>query len=260
MQIKTPAREESIARRCAELLRQGRYDEISSISDPVIVRAESRQRLIAIHDTLAQGEPASIKVIDAEKFRDGDAISTNIVLDYEFPPIEKTTGNDTEPLPPKWVFLTFSIRSTEDNSDSIVGISGMSSAQPIEAINAFTFQNKGLSQYTALAIGIILTAFTIYALVVCIRARIGSRKWLWLLFMLFTVSPVSVNWNTGHWSFHNIFFNFSLPPLPASLTCSAYGPWQLTLGLPIGAIAFVYHWKLRTVRHSQPTAVGTSGS
>lgn len=249
MQTNTPQRQESLARHCAELLRQGRYDDVVHTLRPDVVGAETHQSLVAIHDILAEREPVSIKVIDAQQFRDGDAQITNIVLDYEFPPVPKATIHGTVLLPARWVFATFTVRSTNAEPDLIDRINVAPSELPIETINAFTFENKGDSQYAAFAIGILLSAFTIYAAVVCIRSRIGPKKWLWILSMLFTVTLASVNWTSGHWSFNNISFKIGVPPIPANLTCdSAYGPWNLTLGLPIGGIAFVLYRKFKLGR------------
>jgi hypothetical protein len=256
MQKYTPEREASIARHAAELLRQGRYDDIIQMLPPPVVTGDTRQSLTAIHDLLAQGEPTSIKVIDVQKFRRGDAAVTNIVLDYEFPPSAKAAdGGGAELSAARWVFLTFSIGKT-----GIIAINATASEVPIEAINAFTFENKGVSQYAALAVGVLLSAFTLYSVVVCIRAERGTRRLLWLLLMLFTVSPVSVNWTTGRWSLHEISYGFSVPPWPARLRCSAYGPWQLILGLPIGAVAFVLYLKFRKATISEATTVETHAS
>ena len=256
MRSNTPLRQEGIAWRCADLLREGRYSDVIQLLQPGVVGAETRQSLTAIHDILTEREPVSVKVIDAQKFRgEGDVEITNIVLDYEFPSTVKKASTDTELLPAKWVFVTFSIRSTED---SIAGIHAVTSEQPIEAINAFTFRNKGVSQYTAFAAGILLNAFAIYALILCVTAKIGPKKWLWILLMLFTFILVSVNWTTGDWSFDTVSFGFNLPPFPASLICSAYGPWNLKLGLPIAAIVFVLYRK-KFERTASAPAVGVGG-
>jgi len=252
MRSNTPQRQESIAWHCADLLREGRYSDVIQLLQPGVVGAETRQSLTAIHEILTEREPVSVKVIDAQKSRgDGDVEITNIVLDYEFPPTMKKINSDTELLPAKWVFVTFSIRSAED---SITGIHAVTSEQSIEAINALTFKNKGVSQYTAFAAGILLNAFAIYAITLCLTAKIGPQKWLWTLLMLFTVIVVSVNWTTGDWSFDTISFGFKLPPLPANLVCSAYGPWNIKLGLPIVAIVFVLYRKKFERTVSAPTA------
>jgi len=256
MRSNTPVRQESIAWHCADLLREGRYSDVIQLLQPGVVGAETRQSLTAIHDTLTEREPVSVKVIDAQKFRgEGDVETTNIVLDYEFPSTVKKTSSDTELLPAKWVFVTFSIRS---NEDSIAGIQAVNSEQSIEVINAFTFKNKGVSQYTAFAAGILLNVFAIYAITLCLTAKIGPKKWLWILLMLFTFIFVSLNWTTGDWSFGAISFGFALPPFPANLVCSAYGPCNLKLGLPIAAIVFVLY-RMKFERTASAPAAGVVG-
>ena len=147
------------------------------------------------------------------------------------------------------------VRSTEE---SISGIHAVTSEQSIEAINAFTFKDKGVSQYTAFAASILLNAFAIYAITLCVTAKIGPKKWLWTLLMMFTFVLVSVNWTTGDWSFDTVSFGLKLPPLPSNLVCSAYGPWNLKLGLPIAAIVFVlYRKKLERTANAPAVGVGT---
>ncbi len=253
MRSNTPQPQESIAWHCADLLKEGRYSDVIQLLQPGVVGVETHPSLTAIHDIVTEREPVSVKVIDAQKFRgEGDVEITNIVLDYEFPPTVKQTSSGTELLPAKWVFVTFSIGNAKD---SIIGIHAVTSEQSIEAINAFTFKNKGVSQYAAFAAGILLNAFAICAVALCVAAPIGPKKWLWILLMLFTLIPVSVNWTTGDWSFHTVSYGFSLPPLPANLVCSAYGPWNLKLGLPIAAIVFVLYRK-KFERTASATAVG----
>ncbi len=244
-QTNAAQRQESLARSTAELLRQGRYDEVVHTLQPRIVDAKTHQSLIAMHDILIDGVPGSIKIIDAQRFHDGDADISDIVLDYEFPSGAKATSS-TDIRPARWVFVTFEIRSRNAEPGLIERIDVVTSELPIEDINSFTFKNKGASQYAAFATGILLSAFTIYAAVICIRSKIGPQKWLWILFMLFTVTLASVNWTSGQWSFKTISFKVGMPPIPANLTFnSGYGPWNLTLGLPIGAIAFVLYRRFR---------------
>lgn len=248
-------RQERIAWHCADLLREGRYNDVIRLLQPGVVGPETLQSLTAIHDIVTEREPVSVKVIDAQKFRQERNVEiTNIVLDYEFAPTVNKTSSGTVLLPAKWVFVTFSIRSPEY---SIIGIHAVISEQSIEAINAFTFKNKGVSQYAAFVAGILLNAFAIYAVALCVAAKIGPKKWLWILLMLFTLVPVSVNWTTGNWSFHTISYGFKVPPLPANLVCSAYGPWNLKLGLPIAAIVFfLYRKKLERTASTTTVVVG----
>ena len=247
MQTNAAQREESLARHTAELLRQGQYDKVVHSLQPDVVGAQTHQALIAIHDILAEREPASIKVVSAQKSHDGDTDITEIVLDYELPAVAKATSRSNDLVPAKWVFVTFEIRTRNAAELGLIDrINVVTSEQPIEDINAFTFKNKGISQYAAFATGILLSALTIYAVVVCIRSNIGPQKWLWALFMLFTVTLASVNWTSGQWSFNTISFKIGVPPIPANLSFdSGYGPWNLTLGLPVGAIAFVLYRRFR---------------
>lgn len=246
MQTSTPQRQESLARHMAELLRQGRYNDIVHSLQPDLVGPKTHQSLISMHDMLTDREPVSIKVIDAQKSYEGNAEITDIVLEYEVPSVANAASGSADRMPARWVFVTVGIRSTNAAPDLISRINTVTSERPIEDINALSFENKGVSQYGAFAIGILLSALNIYAAVGCIRSRTCRHKSLWLLFMLFTVTLASVNWTSGEWSFNTISFKVEVPPNPANFSFnSAYGPWILTLGLPIGAIAFLFYRRFR---------------
>lgn len=246
MRENTPERQASLARNAAESLRRGRYDEVIRMLQPSVVGATTQKSLIEIHDTFAEREPMSIKVIDAQKAHDADAEIAEIVLDYELPAMTRTRSGSNAVAAAKWVFVKFTIRSKNPALDTIERIDVVTSDEPIEQINAFNFEDKGIAQYGAFVIAILLSVLTIYAAVVCIRSKIGPQKWLWLIFMLFTITVGSVNWTSGQWSFNKISFGFAVPPFPANLTVhSAYGPWSLTLGLPVGAISFLLYRRFR---------------
>jgi len=236
--ISTPQSEESLAISCAESIRQGKYEEVARQFDPGVVNAELNDRLVAITKAFPDREPVSVKTIDATKSGQGDAAITTIALEYEYAPAFKTTGQTAEVIPGGWVFVQSSIQ-TVHGSAVITGIRVQPSSESIESINAFTFANLGISQYAALLLALLVTAFTLYAVVSCLRAKIGGQKWLWLLLMLINVGNVDLNWTTGHWSFKTLSIHFGIPPFPANVTCTAYGPWMVVLTVPLGALVFL---------------------
>jgi Phospholipase_D-nuclease N-terminal len=77
--------------------------------------------------------------------------------------------------------------------------------------------------------------FTLYALIVCIRTKIERRKWLWILFILFGFGRFMVNWTTGSWDFHIFYAQL----LSASAGAAFFGPWIISVSLPVGAVFFL---------------------
>ncbi len=108
-------------------------------------------------------------------------------------------------------------------------------AKPLEVMNEFTFEDKGFSQYAGLLLALSVAALTLYAFALCVRMKMGRKKWVWLLAILVGVCRLTVNWTTGEWFFTPLVF--FIPPV--SISCTAYGPWMLQIFSPVGAIAFL---------------------
>src|ERR1019366_297198 len=133
-------------------------------------------------------------------------------------------------------------------STTVTGIKVQVSSESVESINAFTLANRGLSQYAALLLALLLSAISVYAIVLCILAKIGRQRWIWLLLILINIGHASVNWTTGQWSFTPLSIHYGIPPTPANMSCSAYGPWMVDLSLPLGALVFLAYLRRRTSR------------
>jgi hypothetical protein len=246
-QRNTPQFEDSLAKLCTESLRQARYEDVIGHLDPSVVDTGIHDKLVAIAKTFPNREPISFKTFDSKRSSQGDATITVIDLEYGYAPIIRTTGESTESIPGSWVFVENVIK-TVGGSTTITGIKVQPSSESVESINAFTFANKGYSQYAALLLAVLLSAFTVYVVVLCIRANIGSQKWLWMLLILINVGHASIDWTTGQWSFTPLSIHYGIPPTPANMSCSAYGPWMMDLSLPLGALAFLQYLRRRTSR------------
>ena len=90
-------------------------------------------------------------------------------------------------------------------------------------------------QYGVLATAITMAIFTIVVLVACIRTKMKRRKWLWVLFILFGFGKLSVNWATGQWG----VMLLAAQLFSASGTAAFFGPWIVSVSLPVGAVLFL---------------------
>jgi hypothetical protein len=102
-------------------------------------------------------------------------------------------------------------------------------------VNRFTLSGRGAAQYTILALAVLAPLLSLYALVLCVRTKMRRTKWLWLVLVLMGIGKIVVNWTTGQ-----VFFTpiaFQLPPAGANAVL--YGPWQVYVSLPVGAIVFL---------------------
>ena len=215
----TPQDDEVLALHSVDLLFQDRYDEIENSLDPSIRNGDTHQHLLEMSN-LFPSKPISVKTVEARVFRSRDSRTTSITVEYEFAR--------------SWLLAQVVIR-TKDGLKTITGFSVNPTAEPVEVMNEFTLDDKGSSQYAGLFLALWVATLTLYAFVLCVRMKIGKRKWVWLVAILVGVCQLTVNWTTGEWFFTPLAL--STPPVRAS--CTAYGPWMLHILSPLGAIAFL---------------------
>jgi len=215
----TPQDDEALALHSVYLLFQDRYDEIENSLDPSIRNGDTHEHLVEMSQ-LFPSKPISVKTVEATIIRGRDSRTTSITLEYEFAR--------------SWLLAQVVIR-TKDGLKTITGFHVNPTAEPVEVMNEFTLDNKGFSQYAGLLLTLSVAALTLYAFVLCVRMKIGRKKWVWLLAILIGVCRITVNWTTGEWLFTPL--GFLIPPVTVS--CSAYGPLVLHIFSPVGAIAFL---------------------
>jgi hypothetical protein len=78
--------------------------------------------------------------------------------------------------------------------------------------------------------------FCLYAFVLCLRTPIARYKWLWVLFTLVGVTTLRFDWSSGHFAFVPLSAQFLFG---VSATATPYGPWVLSVSIPLGAIWFL---------------------
>lgn len=215
----TPRDDEALALHSVDLLFQDRYDEIENRLDPSIRNGDTHEHLVEMSH-LFPSKPISVKTVEARIIRNRDSRTTSITVEYEF------AGS--------WLLAQVVIR-TKDGVKTITGFSVNPTAEPVEVMNEFTLDDKGFSQYAGLLLALSVAALTLYAFVLCVRMKIGGKKWVWLLAILVGVCRITVNWTTGVW----LFTPLALHVPPVTISCTAYGPWILQVFSPVGAIAFL---------------------
>jgi hypothetical protein len=215
----TPQDDQALALHSVDLLFQDRYDEIENSLDPTIRNGDTHEHLVEMSH-LFPGKPISVKTVEARIIRSRDSRTTSITVEYEFAR--------------SWLLAQVVIR-TKDGLKAITGFSVNPTAEPVEVMNEFTLDDKGFSQYAGLFLALWVATLTLYAFVLCVRMKIGNKKWVWLVAILVGVCQLTVNWTTGEWFFTPL--SLSTPPVTAS--CTAYGPWMLHIFSPLGAIAFL---------------------
>lgn len=110
-------------------------------------------------------------------------------------------------------------------------VTGLSDA--LENLNRFTLSGNSALQ-AVLEWAILATLLGLYALVLCVRATIPKRKWLWTVSILFGVGRLAVNWTTGQCG----VMPLSMQLFSAGASAPPYGAWTLSIPLLLGAMLF----------------------
>jgi hypothetical protein len=217
----TPADDESFARRHVELLRQQAFTEVEQDFDASLMRPDIGNKLAAMAAMFPHGEPKSVKVVGVVFRRGSGPPMDSITLEYEFPE--------------QWILVNVAIEKTGGVS-RIVGFHSTPISESLEEVNKFRLAGKGPLQYAVLFIAIGLPIFCIYTLVLCLRSKNASRKWLWVPFILLGVGKFAINWTTGECSFTPLAVSL----LGTLITANpAYGPWMVSVSFPLGALLFL---------------------
>jgi len=239
MKKMTPQEDETITRRYADDLRQYRFDQIEQDMDPELKNRNLRGALASMAAMFPAHEPVSTKVVGFRRFF-GNVPRTAITLEYEFPQ--------------KWL-LAEVVTQKSGGVTTIVGFHVTPIADSLENLNRFTLVGKGATQYAILSLAVLAPLFSLCVFVLCIKTRIGKKKWLWLIFIVLGIGKLVVNWTTGQ-----VFFRLLAIQLPAAgANAQLYGPWLVYVSIPLGAILFLIMRKT-LVGPVQQTQLGTPGT
>jgi hypothetical protein len=223
----TPPEAEANARNYVELLRQGKFERIEHDLDTSVTDSNIRDTFAKMAALFPAGDPESVKVVGAHTFHGQGYSTADITLEYQFPN--------------KWLLVSVATQSKGDVS-TITGFHVNPMADSLENLNEFSLRGKGAGQYLILTCTVCALLFSLYVLVLCVRAKTLKTKWLWMLFILVGLARLAVNWTTGEFTF--TLFGFQIPCVAATRTL--YGPWTVALYLPVGAILFLHHrWKMK---------------
>ena len=221
-----------------ELLRQGKYDEVEKTLDPSIKDEDFRVEYDALVGTIPAENPLTEEPTLARRNCQGADCECTVVIEYRY-------ANE---------LLLFKVALHRSGAQvSTMGMHIRTIPQSLIEANEFRLSNKGLGQYAALLMAFLFPLVTLCALVACLRSNLGFQKWLWILFILFGVSRLDMNWTTGELVFHLA----ALQLFSAGAYSEPYGPWTISLSLPIGAILYFATHKIpRYTRPSRPSKNG----
>jgi hypothetical protein len=141
-------------------------------------------------------------------------------------------------FPSKWLLINVATQK-KGGVSTIIGFNVYPLSDSLENINRFTLTGKTPLQYATLAFAILIPLFILSVLVLCIRTKMTKRKWLWIIFILFGIGRLTVNWTTGQWQVAPLYFLL----LGSGAFAPPYGAWLISISLPLGAILFLFRRK-----------------
>ena len=227
-------KEEAVAKDWLQQVRDRHFDAIIAASDDSLGRDELRSELEKMAAAIPPGEPTSVVLVGDQHMSSPAGNAVNLSYEYNY-------GG-------RYVLGNVAI-GTRAGLSRIVGMHVVALDGPLEAQHRFDLAGHAPVAYLVLAGAILMPLFSLAVLVLCIRTPLKGRKWPWILFILFGVCSVSVNWATDAWAFQLLSFRL----LSASaLSTGPYSPWVLGFSLPLGAVLFLA-WRSELKAGPPPT-------
>lgn len=237
-----PTENIEVAKHYIALLRNHQYDLIAKDLDPSIKTSNVRATLAQMEALIPPQEPTSVTVVGSQTYKvitnGKTSITANIALQYEFPD--------------KWLLINVATTKTETGT-SVTNFNVNPIADSLENMNRFSLSGKKPLHYLILALAIIIPIFIVYTLVLCVQTKMGKRKWLWVLFILFGIGQFRLNWTTGQWWLSPL----SIQTFGANAFAPLFGAWMLSVSVPAGAIAFLLRRKKLIESHADSLKAST---
>lgn len=218
------------ARSYVEMLRGNRLDEIIAHADPSLDAGNVRAELDKMAAQFPAEAPKSVKlvrsrVVDGMDPAGNQAQRVEMMYEYLFPSAS--------------VLANVALKRTA----SATMIVSFNAARIPDDFNDFTLAGRSTAHYVALLFALAVPVLTLWTLIVCLRMPMETtQKVLWCLFIAVSIGRFSIDWVTGLWT------ATPLALLPFGVTAvrnlGGYGPWVVSVGLPVGAIAF-HFWRAR---------------
>lgn len=212
-------------------IHKGNIDSCLTMVLPEMNNDNGRQFLTNTYTNIQSFSIDSFSIINARKTSMlGDNGFTNYGIDYEY-----KVGS-------KFIYFTFGIRE-QNGKLTVTAFDGRIADDSLSKSHTFSLKDKGFLHYLFLFFAILIPIFIIVTLIFAIKTKL-TKKWLWIIGILFGFIKFSINWTTGQVGFSLI--NISI--LGAGFSKSGnIAPWILSFSLPIVAIIFWYkrYWDKR---------------
>ena len=213
--------EQATARHYIDQLRHHNFVEIEKSADASISGPALDSTLDKMAALIPSDAPIAVTLVGAHRFSstaEGDVV--NLTFEYRFPQA--------------YVIASLATKS-KNGQFSIVGFHVYPETESLESQNRFKWCGKSALHYAVLTYGIAVALLSLAVLIICVRTKMPRRKWLWILFILFGFGQFSINWTTGQWAIQLL----TVQLLSVGSHAEFFGPWIISVSLPIGAVLFL---------------------
>lgn len=216
-----PKEEVEFSKKYLSLFQSRDFEEISKRLNPQLKTPNLSSQLEQVAKFFPPDSPKTVELVGSRTLKSGDKWQANITFQYEFSS--------------SWLLANISLERIGGGELIVNSVNVNPIPDSLEKINKFTLKSKGPIHFVFLALIFFLPVFIIFTFIVCLRTRIGRKKWLWAIFILFGYGQFSLNWTTGAGSVNPIYFQI----LGAGfMSAGKYAPWILSISFPLGAILF----------------------
>jgi hypothetical protein len=232
-----PEQDVVLAKHYIDDLKNGEYSDIRENLDPALQSENVDSVFIKMAAAIPDAAPIGTKIVGVHLGQFENYKVVDITFEYSYP--------DN-----KWVVANVALKEQGDRA-IIVGMHAYQLSDSLEHANRFTFQGKNIWHYIFFILAIIIPVFVLYTLIKCILEKGMQRKWLWIIFILLGFVEFVINWTTGSMTFKPIAVGL----FGAGAMSQLYGPWIVSIYIPIGAILFWF----RRMRHGKRDETNETG-
>ena len=220
-----PKKESEFAKAYLLKIRERDFGYVNSMLSPELAGQVNDELLTEMAEYFREGEPKSVKIVGSQVNVFNGNWQGNFTFEYEF-----ESG---------WNLANTALRKTDEGFE-VIGLNVYQTEKSQSEIHAFSLSSKSILQYVVLFFSAVIPLFILVSLVVCLKTPIQSKKWLWVIFVLFGVGAIQVNWTSGLYAVEVL----GVYLFGASATSAGpAAPWVISCSFPLGAIVFWFKRK-----------------
>ncbi len=220
-----PKKESEFAKMYLLKIRERDFGYVNSMLSPELAGQVNDELLTEMAEYFREGEPKSVKIVGSQVNVFNGNWQGNFTFEYEF-----VTG---------WNLANTALRKTDEGFE-VIGLNVYQTEKSQSEIHAFSLSSKSILQYVVLFFSAVIPLFVLVSLVGCLKTPIQSKKWLWVIFVLFGVGAIQVNWTSGLYAVEVLgVYLFGA----SAVSAGPAAPWVISCSFPLGTIVFWFKRK-----------------